>query len=288
MSMLKRTLAVLVVVGGMLSVTPVEAEGLKMGIVPLESAANMIRKFTPLAEYLSSELGVTIELVVGKDYQDTMDAIGANHVQIAFLTPTTYPKAQRQNPDAGIQSVARFLLQGKGTYNSCIVVSEDSPISSLSELAGKSFAFGSKDSTSSCLMPKSMLVEAGVSLASIEENHLKGMDNIVLAVGLGNFDAGGVMSSVAAEAAANGDVKILATSQPIPEFPISVNAHVDEALRGKLLAALMKLNASTPAHKTVVESINPKYTGVESAQDGDYNVIRAMIANLYGDAFYAR
>jgi len=284
---MKRVVAYLLV-GGVACIQPASAERLKMGIVPLESAANMIRKFTPLSAYLSAELGAEIELVVGKDYQETMDAIGANQVQIAFLTPTTYPKAQRQNPAAGIQAVARFLVSGKGTYNSCIVVSKDSPISSLAELAGKSFAFGSKDSTSSCLMPKSMLVEAGVSLDKIKENHLKGMDNIVLAVGMGNFDAGGVMSSVAEEGAANGDVKILATSRPIPEFPVSVNASVDSVVRAKLLAALMKLNEANPAHKTVLESINPKYTGVEPAGDGDYDVIRDMIGNIYGDAFYAR
>lgn len=41
------------------------------GVIPLESQRAMKTKFTPLAEYLSKEIGKPVEVVVGKDYQST-------------------------------------------------------------------------------------------------------------------------------------------------------------------------------------------------------------------------
>jgi phosphonate transport system substrate-binding protein len=263
---------------------------LTMGIIPLEAPRTMYAQFTPLAKYLSEELGVKVRLMVGKDYQATMDAMGQGLCQFAYLTPTTYPKCRKQNPDADVRPLVRFLKKGKGTYRSCIIVAKDSTAKTVADLKGGKFAFGSKDSTSSHLMPRSMIVGAGLDIDKdlAVYKYLGSHTNAAMAVKNGAFDAAGVKESVANDFQEKGFARILAVSADIPEFPICVSKHLSPELVAKLEAALLKLSAENEAHKPVIAAINKKYTGCEKAVDADYEVIRGMIKNLYGDSFYAR
>jgi ABC-type phosphate/phosphonate transport system substrate-binding protein len=127
-----------------------------------------------------------------------------------------------------------------------------------------------------------------VELDALESAYLNSHDNVVIAVSAEEYDAGGVMDSVAEKSEAAGEVRILATSQPIPEFPLCANSSLPADLRGKIVEALMKLNEATDANRAVLTSINPRYTGVEIAEDGDYDVIREMVLRLYGEEFYAK
>ncbi len=263
---------------------------IRFGVIPLEDKATMYKQFTPLAKYLTKELGVEVKLVIGQDYQATMDALAKNDVQFAYLTPTTYPKCAKQNPDAGIAPLARFLEGGKGVYKSCVIVPANSPVADVKELKGKKFAFGAKDSTSSHLMPRSILLNAGINpdkdLAEVK--YVGSHTNVAEAVALGTFDAGGVKDSVANKFAAEKKVKVIATSQDIPEFPVCTNNKVDKALAEKVVAALNKLNQPSDDNKLILTSINSKYTGIEAANGADYDSIRSMVTTIYGESFYNR
>lgn len=287
---MRHTLRLLVVGWLSLVSTMAVAEDLRMGVVPLESSKTMYLQFSPLVQYLQAELGVKIDLVIGKDYQATVDALGKDEVQIAYHTPTTYPKCRKLYPDAGIEPLVRFQEEGKGTYRSCIIVGADKSVADLKELKGKAFAFGNKDSTGSHLMPRSMLVAAGIAIDTDLAKHgfLGTHTNVATAVALGQYDAGGVKDSVADTFAKDGKVKIVARSADIPEFPVCVNKHVSKELAQKITAALLKLKATDPQGKTILTAINKKYTGCEPARDEDYNTIREMIEKLYGPAFYAQ
>lgn len=271
----------------LIMIPPTQASNtLSFGVIPLENQDIMFEKFIPLSKYLEKELGMNVELVIGKNYQDTMDAIGRNKVQIAYLTPTTYPKSKRQNPDLNILSLVRFQSKGHGTYRSCIIVPIDSDAQTIEDLKGQNFAFGSKNSTSSHLMPRSMLAGKGIKFEDIQAEYLGSHSNVAAAVGAEQFTGGGVKESVAEKYAAEEEVRILAKSDPIPEFPICINKHVSPELKAKLLTAFKKLNNGGDDAKNVMTAINKKYTGVEDANDGDYDVIRKMIQNLYGESFY--
>ena len=263
---------------------------IRFGVVPLEDKMTMYKQFSPLAKYLGKELGCEVKIVVGQDYQAAMDALAKNDTQFAYLTPTVYPKCERQNPDAGVRPLVRFLEGGKGTYKSCIIVPASSTINDIAELKGKKFGFGSKDSTASHLMPRSALLAKGIDPEKdfAELKYLGSHTNVAEAVALGNVDAGGVKDSVAEKFQKEGKVKIIFTSSEIPEFPVCTNSKVDKALADKMVAALAKLNQPSEESKTVVTSINAKYTGTEPAKAEDYDVIRGMIKTIYGDTFYNR
>lgn len=266
------------------------AEVINFGVIPLQSPAIMIQKFTPLANYLSKEVGVPFKLMIGKDYQATMDDIGKNAVQVAYLTPTTYPKAERQNPDAAVHPIVKFKEGGKATYRSAVIVRAGSPIKNISELKGKKFAFGSEQSTSSHLMPRSMLIAAGIDVPKdLQEIKFTGsMGNVANAVAAGMMDAGGLQETVAEQNEKQGRVKILARSGDIPQFPICVNKHLSKELVSKIEAALLKLDSGTPEALKILTSIDDKLTGSEKSVSADFDIVREMILKLYGEDFYKR
>lgn len=264
-------------------------EEISFGVVPLEAPTTMFRKFKPLVRFLEQETGVTVKLAVARDYDGAIEAIGEGTTQIAYLTPTTMPKAQRLYPDAEITPFVRFLSEGAGTYRSCLVVPADGGIDDPAEAAGRRIGFGSESSTSSHLMPRSMLMAAGVDpdadAASVE--YLGSHTNVIKAIELGKIDLGGVKQDVAEKAAAAGTVRIVATSNDIPQFPVVFNDHMPEELRARFEAAFEKLNDGSEASTKVLEAISSKYDGTERAKDADYDGVRQMIATLYGEAFYA-
>ncbi|MFK5926362.1 MAG: phosphate/phosphite/phosphonate ABC transporter substrate-binding protein [Desulfuromusa sp.] len=264
------------------------SETLNFGIIPLVNQDIMKQQFLPLAKYLSQEIGMEVKLHVGQNYQDTMDAIGTNKVQIAYLTPTTFPKSAVQNPTAGVKPLVRFLKNGTGTYRSCVIAPIDSDIETLADLKGKKFAFGNKNSTSSHLMPRSILAGAGIQFEDIQAEYLGSHSKVAKAVGGEQFSGGGVKESVAQKFAGYGQVKIIATSNPIPQFPICLNNSVSPELEAKLLSAFEKLNDGSDASKTILTTISKKFTGTEKTVSADYDVIRTMIDNLYGNSFYER
>jgi phosphate/phosphite/phosphonate ABC transporter binding protein len=243
------------------------------GIVPLENAVAMNRKFMPLVSYLNKKLGTDYIIKVGKDYTEAIEDVGTGRAQISSQTPTTYIEGKHKH---GTKLLGYFAKDGSPTYRSAIVVSKSSGIKSISELRGKRFAFGSEKSTGSTLVPMAMLAEAGITLNNLSQYAYLGAHDIVAnAVLKGDFDAGGMMESVVSEFADKGLVA-LKISDPIPQFPICVNKDLDPAFVEKIKNALDSITDTS-----ILKAIDKGYTKFMEAKDSDFDGIRTMVKRLY-------
>ncbi len=243
------------------------------GVVPLENAVSMNKKFSSLVLYLNDKLGMDYIIKVGKDYTESIEDLGSGRTQISYQTPTTYIEGKHKY---GTRLIGYFAKDGSPTYRSAIVVSKNSGIKSISELRGKRFAFGSEKSTGSTLVPMAMLAEAGITLKDLSHYAYLGAHDIVAnAVLKGEFDAGGMMESVVAEFADKGIIA-LKVSEPIPQFPICVNKDLEPELAEKLKEALLSISDSS-----VIRTIDKGYTKFLEAKDSDFDGVRAMVKRLY-------
>lgn len=253
-----------------------EVGGFKMnlfGLVPLESAVVMNKKYAPLIAYLNNKLDMDYIIKVGKDYTEAIEDVGIGRVQISSQTPTTYIEGKHKH---GIKLLGYFAKDGSPTYKSAIVVSKNSGIKSISDLRGKRFAFGSEKSTGSTLVPMAMLAEAGVTLKDLLQYEFLGSHDIVAnAVLKGKFDAGGMMESVVTDFTDKGIVAIK-ISEPIPQFPICTNKDLDPARIAKIKDALFSIT-----DMSILKAIDKGYTKFLEAKDSDFNGIRAMVKKLY-------
>ncbi len=250
---------------------------LKMGIVPIESPAIMYKKFSPLADYLSKSLKKKIELRVAVDFQGAVSDIGQGITQFCFMTPSTYVEAHKKY---SVRVLVKALREGKPFQHSVIVAKSGSAINTVEDIRGRSFAFGDPHSTSSHIVPRALLLSAGVDVKDLlYHNYLGHHDDVAKAVLAGDFDAGAIMESTAYAFSEKG-LKLVKISGDVPEFNICVSRDIDPLIMEELREALVSIHDGTPEGQAILKSINKSYTGFCEASDEDYDEIRTMMSTI--------
>lgn len=210
---------------------------LKLGVVTFYNPRLMYLKYQPLVDYLSVTTGKTWELAISGSYERTVEALCAGKVALAYLGPFTYLRARER---CGAEPLVRLNTGGRAEYTSLILVKRGSPIKVLGDLAGKRFAFGSPLSTSSHLVPRAMLMDAGIRPGeNLTCLYLEHHERAARAVLLGHAEACGVRDLTGRKFLERGLV-VLAESSPIPNFPLVLSPHAPNSLRAMLLAALLE------------------------------------------------
>ena len=238
------------------------------GIVPLESAIIMKKKFEPLINYLNKSLNLHYSNLVAVTYEDSIEEIGTNKVSFAYMTPSTYLEASKKYK---IEPLVYAIKNGSPTYKSVFVAPINSKISSIQDLKSKKIAFGSKMSTGSSLIPKAMLKAAGIELISLAAyDYLGSHDNVANAVISGEFDAGALMDSAAEDF--KNSLKIIAYSDPIPQFPICAGNDVNADLKLKMKDILLNIK-----DKNILQSIDKGYSAFTEAKNSDFEQIKKLL-----------
>jgi phosphonate transport system substrate-binding protein len=192
------------------------------------------------------------------------------NVEIAYLTPVAYLRAHEQG---GAQLIAKTVTNGKASFQLMIVVKEDSPIKTVEELKGKSFAFGDKRA----LLQRAAVVGAGIKLEDLSEYKFLGhYDNIARAVMNNDFDAGILKDTMAYKWQGKG-LRILHSSPDLPPYNIVASKNVSPSLMKDLRKAFLSLDHNNPKHLEVIKALDQKYDGFAATSDAEYDVVRQLI-----------
>lgn len=249
---------------------PVE---IKFGSVALDAPTEMIKRLTPMTNYLNKKTGYNISLQVSPNMTAAIDALGRNNTQIAYLTPAAYVEAHEKY---GVVPLVSFLQHGKGYFKLVIAVKKDSPFKSVKDLKGKKFAFGDKKAK---LQP-AIVIKSGLKLEDFATyDYLNHYDNVAKAILNGDFDAGILVESIANNYKAQG-LRIIHTSIPLPPHLIAVNSKIDPKISLKLKNALLALNAKDPADKEIIAAFEIAYDGFQKASNKDYDPVRSLTRDV--------
>ena len=129
---------------------------LTLGFMPYLSSDILLKKYTPLATYLSKELNKKVEIVIAKDYSTHIEHTGTNKLDISFLGGSPYVVIDKKYGHKPL--LARYEFTNKPTFHSVIFVNKNSKLKTLSQLKGKKVAFGNKNSTLSTQVPLYMMM----------------------------------------------------------------------------------------------------------------------------------
>ncbi len=255
-----------------LSVTNAEdnKRGLQFGSVAMDIPAVMHKRLTPLTAYLSETLKrpVTLKLSpnMGAAIKDTASGI----VDLSYLTPVAYLKAHKMG---NAQLIVKTVTKGKASFKLMIVVRENSSITKVSHLVGKSFAFGDKRA----LLQRAAVVGAGMPLNKFKDYKFIGhYDNIVRAVMNGDFDAGILKDTMAYKWQGKG-IRILYATDNLPPYNITASKNVDRKTLLELQNAFLSLNSKNPKHMKVIKALDAKYDGFAKTSDAEYDIVRRLI-----------
>jgi phosphonate transport system substrate-binding protein len=271
-----RLLPVLVV--GLMSLAPLSVRAdisLTFGTYAADKPTVTVRKYRPflsfLADRMSERLGekVIIKMQIAKEYEEGIRQLAEGEVDFARFGPASYVMVKRANPSVGI--VAMESKKGKKRFNGVIVVHRDSPLQSLEELKGMTFAFGDELSTVGRYLSQSELLNAGISGADLHSFAYLGRHDLVgEAVGAGKYSAGALKESTYKKLVAKGvPIRVLMSFDNVTKpwlASAGLDARILQAMREVMLAS---------QNKEIVQRVSKN--GFLAGEDTDYDLIRDAI-----------
>ncbi len=122
--------------------------------IPDEDTARLEARFAKVASYLQSKLGVTVRYVPVKSYPASVAAFKNNQVQLAWFGGLSGVQARRAVPG----SLAIAQGEEDQAFVTYFIANTSAGLKASTQfpegLAGKTFTFGAKNSTSGRLMPE--------------------------------------------------------------------------------------------------------------------------------------
>ncbi len=130
---------------------------LRVGLLPDQSSEELRKRYAPVFDRVAATAGIRYELVIPGTYNELVELFDTKKVDIAYFGGFTFAKAQKQ-------SNARPLVMRDvdREFKSVLLVSATNPATSIEDLKGQSFSFGSRLSTSGHLMPRHFFTEKGI------------------------------------------------------------------------------------------------------------------------------
>ena len=257
--------------------TPTSPEEIYLGSVAMDVPATMVLRLTPLTTYLTKKTGIKITFRASPNLASAVNELGKDFTQIAYLTPVAFIDALDKHRARALVSP---LTHGKNTFNLVVAVRQDSPIQTMADLKGKSFAFGDEKA----LLQRAVVVGGGAKLEELAKySFLKHYDNIAKAVLNNDFDAG-ILKDTSFEKFAPQGLRKIHSSPPLSSYLFAVSERLPAETVKKLRAAFLELKADTPEGKAILNELDPAYNGFVVAEDKDYDTIRKLIAPFQAPA----
>jgi len=242
-------------------------------MIPSTDPGKIVRDSQPLVKYLEKETGSRIELVVPTNYAAVVEAVANDQVDIVYLGGFTFVQASRR---AGV--VPLVQRERDQNFHSVFITQPKSGINTLADLKGHSFAFGDVNSTSGHLMPAYYMRAANVDQGLIAKAlYTGGHDATALAVANGKVDAGAMDELVYGNMMKSGkitpeQVRIFYTTPAFFDYVWAARKGLDPKLSGSFGDALLKLDASNPEQKVLLDLLNA--TKYLRADDSSYDKLR--------------
>ncbi|MDJ0772604.1 MAG: phosphate/phosphite/phosphonate ABC transporter substrate-binding protein [Mastigocoleus sp. MO_167.B18] len=128
-------------------------ESLKIGVLPNYSPTKQKGMTQALDRYLEKTLGLQVDFRIASEYQNIIDWLVKEEIDIAYLGATSYLEALERGARVKPLVAPIDKYSGRPWFKSVILVKANSSVQSLSDLKGKRVAFVDKFSTSGYLVP---------------------------------------------------------------------------------------------------------------------------------------
>jgi len=231
-----------------------QAETFTFTAIPDQDESRLQQRFGKVAAYLEKELGIEVKYVPVKSYAAAVTAFRNNQVQLAWFGGLS--GVQARSLVDGSEAIAQgfedqfftsYLIAHKSTG---LTRSDDFP----QAIAGKTFTFGSKGSTSGRLMPEYFirLNLAQPPSAAFERVGFSGDHSRTIAlVQSGAFEVGAVNYKVWDRELASGkidpsQVSVIWKTPTYPDYQWSIRGDVDanygEGFKDKVKQTLLNID----------------------------------------------
>ncbi len=260
---------------------------IKIYFTPSVDADRISFNAKSLTDFLHNETGYYYRTAVPASFIAVVEAFGTDKVDVAAINTFSYLMA---NAKYGAEAKLRVVREGEQTsYKGQFIARANSGINSIEDINGRKMAYVDPSSTSGYILPKAELDDKGIKPS--ETVFAMRHDNVVMMVYQGQVDAGAtyyappdlktgkimdarmrVMQQFPDVAL---QVKIVGFTEDIPNDPWVFRKSMNEAMKEKIIAALLKF-VQTPEGKKALFDIYD-ITGLIPTKDSDYDGLRAVL-----------
>jgi ABC-type phosphate/phosphonate transport system substrate-binding protein len=110
------------------------------------------------------EQGVPMDFALFSNYERQVEELLKGHIDIAWNTPLAHVRVRERTRN---ESLSLGMRDSDRDFHAKVVVRRDSGIKSLNDLAGKTLAVGSADSTQARILPLYFIAKEGVDVSQI-------------------------------------------------------------------------------------------------------------------------
>lgn len=213
------------------------ADTFRFTAIPDEDQSRLVERFSKVADYLSEQLGVDVEYVPVTSYGAAVTAFRNDQVQLAWFGGLSGVQARQLVP--GSQAIAQG--EEDAAFRSYFIANKATGIEPEQDelpesLAGRSFTFGAKTSTSGRLMPEHFIrqrfdeaPEQVFSRVGFSGDHTR----TIALVEAGTYDVGAVNFTVWQAAVEDGrvdtdKVEVVWESPTYPDYQWTLRGDADE------------------------------------------------------------
>jgi phosphonate transport system substrate-binding protein len=208
----------------------------KLAVIPFYTPERMWQLYAPVVDYIRRETGEPWELKLYPNHEATLEGVCRGEADVALLGPVPLGRANRRC------GILPFLVplgkEGRPTYHS-MLLSSDPAVTAVAGLRGKKVGLF-KGSTAAHIIPLKMLSDAGLGPGTFEPVFYESQDRIMTAL-LSHEVAGAGVKEALYHRFASEPVRLLMTSEELPNFAFAALPSHPPAQRKRLVAALLKL-----------------------------------------------
>jgi len=256
----------------------------RFGVEPFDTAPKLVPIYDHIAKLISEKLGCEVQVLITTSYNAEIEAMRTGKLEAGEFGPLGYVLAHQV---AKAEAVAAYAqADGKpSVYWASIVAPAGSPLKTVADLKGRTFAFSDPASTSGHLFPAYGMRKAGLD----PDKDVKG---IYAGSHTASFEAlrnkkveAGELNSTQIESAKqrgvykDGDVVFLWKSSDIPNDPIAVRGDLPAGFKKRFTEVLQHLDLSAlpEADRKIIGAEAPRMV---PQTDAAYDEIRDLVKTL--------
>lgn len=259
---------------------PLQAQDkIRFAVTDVDGLESLQREFGPFKDALEKSTGLRVDFFPVSGRTAAVEAMNANQVDFVLTGPAEYVVF-----NARLKAMPVVVWE-RPNYRSSIVVPDESPIKSISDLKGKKISFGEIGSTSQHLGPATILADGGLAYGK-------------------DYEAVFLKLNVATEAMLRNDIAAIGMNQThldrikkafpdkkfrtigeginLPNDLVIVSTKVSPDIVAKFRSAFRDNGPVLLAAITTTKE-NAKFVGggfQYEVQDRDYDVVRKMFVNV--------
>lgn len=250
----------------------------RIGVPAEMNVFRQMDRYQPLADFLSSELGIDVQIVLLNHYDKIIERMQKKEVDAAFLGSFTGAEAIAK---LHVEPLARPLFQdGTSTYYGKIFVRKDSGIRTVADMKGKILALV-QATTAGYVFPVAFFRKNGIRDLNAyfkQVIYVGSHDAAVMAVFEGQADVGAAKNTIYERVLRENPgyrakLLVLKHSRLVPSNGFCVCPWVPKSLRRRLKDALLHLQQNPKAKNALAKLGALRFIETTRA---DYRVVNDM------------